>query len=175
MILSMGLKSYVNADIHIIGTLILKKVCSQSVASIAVATDSRRGEMGYYTTFELTVMPYAAEEEALDKVAEVVGYGPFNQGTKWYDYNENMTEVSMQIPGVLLILDGSGEESGDIWRKVWLNGEIVHSWKPDIEPPPVPDEILQRVGNYDGADFLRQKALSKLTPEDRKLLGLDES
>ena len=171
----MGLKSYANADIHITDTLILTKVCSQSVASIALVIASRRDEMGYYTTFELTVIPCAAEEEALDKVAEVVGYEPFSQGTKWYDHDKNMTEVSRQIPGVLLILDGSGEESGDIWRKVWLNGEMVHSWRPDVEPPPVPDEILQRVGDYDGADFLRQKALSKLTPEDRKLLGLDES
>lgn len=43
---------------------------------------------------------------------------------KWYDHVKEMAEFSKKFPDVLFILSGEGEESGDIWRKYFLDGKV---------------------------------------------------
>lgn len=100
--------------------------------------------MGYYTRFELTVRPYEYEERAKAKLEKISGHELFETSVKWYEYETHMTAVSKEIPA-LLILDGHGEESGDIWRTAWLNGKVVLSWKLDATPPEPSPEILKQV------------------------------
>ena len=41
---------------------------------------------------------------------------------KWYDYREEMIELSEAFPAVLLTLHGEGEENGDVWNEYYLAG-----------------------------------------------------
>lgn len=43
---------------------------------------------------------------------------------KWYKHDEHMTALSKKFPDVVFVLDGEGEETGDMWRKFFKNGEV---------------------------------------------------
>ena len=43
--------------------------------------------------------------------------------SKWYEHRADMQDISKVFPGVLFILNGVGEESGDIWREYHLDGK----------------------------------------------------
>ena len=42
---------------------------------------------------------------------------------KWYDYDEEMLELSKQFPETVFCLYGDGEESMDVWYKYYKNGK----------------------------------------------------
>lgn len=46
------------------------------------------------------------------------------ESTKWYDHEDHIKALSKDIPHVLFILSGQGEETGDIWRKYFLDGKM---------------------------------------------------
>ena len=92
--------------------------------------------MGYCTYFTITSKPIFKGEK-LDKLCEELeeisgGYGfeEYSQGTfgpgdsiKWYSIHDDMLKLSRQYPQHLFIVDGDGEESGDIWRCFFKNGK----------------------------------------------------
>lgn len=49
----------------------------------------------------------------------------FEESIKWYDHVEDMIKLSKVFPETLFILDGWGEEIGDVWRELYMNGERV--------------------------------------------------
>lgn len=104
--------------------------------------------MGYATDYKLSIEPATSE---LDRVVEAVAlktsgrYSSFEESCNWYEHDQDMKAVSKVFPHLLLVLDGSGEESGDIWRKIYLDGELVFEWQLDPIPPSIPSELLERV------------------------------
>ena len=60
---------------------------------------------------------------------------------KWYDCDEELTEVSKLYPNLLIIVEGVGEEYGDIWRLYVHNGKCVRHYAEIVFPP------------YDKAEF----------------------
>lgn len=105
--------------------------------------------MGYYTNFSLKVIK---KVEGVDIEVDEIEFPEFNEkimysgdlsiqelidGTdsmKWYDHEEDMLEISKKFPSLVFILDGDGEESGDIWREFYMNGKS-YFWNLDIERP----------------------------------------
>jgi len=93
--------------------------------------------MGYYTHFEVeaTSKSIAAAQAAAKDLAETSGYSVDMTGhntfeiheAKWYDWENHAAQVSKNHPGVIFQLDGSGEESGDIWRAWAHAGEVFKS------------------------------------------------
>lgn len=89
--------------------------------------------MGYYTRYTLTTTP-----DILDNIDfsyyfdDVTNYSLSNvdgsETIKWYEYHENMIEISRKYPDVVFCLRGEGEESGDIWQSFYKNGK-TSSWK----------------------------------------------
>lgn len=117
--------------------------------------------MGYETSYELTTLPVATQtDEVTAKIKALCsGYSPFEQSCKWYQHDENMKTVSRDFPHLILVLDGEGEDQGDVWRKAYLNGEIVFEWKlPVIERPSIPVEILNRIESAKQAKIAALKA-----------------
>lgn len=113
--------------------------------------------MGYYTNFSLKVIeiiedaeievdevefPEFNEKNMYDgdlSVQELIS--GYSDSMKWYDYEEDMIEISKKFPNLIFILDGNGEESGDIWRKFYMNGK-TYSWQLIIEKPNFDPEKL---------------------------------
>lgn len=100
--------------------------------------------MGYYTQYSISVLPADVDvDEVLEKVKAATGLclGEVADGTcKWYEHVADMEAASAAVPYVF-VLDGYGEEAGDVWRKVFANGLLIWEWKFNT-PPEVPDEIL---------------------------------
>lgn len=66
--------------------------------------------------------------EAFIKSHENMNYaistdGSMNDSCKWYEHEDDMIKLSKAIPYALFELNGEGEESGDIWKKYFLNGK----------------------------------------------------
>lgn len=47
---------------------------------------------------------------------------------KWYNWREEMTELSKRFPSIGFILCGEGEERGDDWMTAFLGGESEVSY-----------------------------------------------
>ena len=109
--------------------------------------------MGYYTKFDLeisgagerwvegvdvngnkvTVNIGFDHDEIQAEIEEMSGYKYlFEDTVKWYDHEVHMRAISKKYPDLLFILDGIGEEAGDLWRKYFKNG-LCQSERAHIE------------------------------------------
>lgn len=139
--------------------------------------------MGYYTQYKLKIEANLdifslIEEDFHDgkipteygTLKDIFPYmGDFSDECKWYGHNEDMLAISTQYPNVTFVLEGHGEETGDVWKKWYRNGN-VHVSKPELvyEPPTtefyndVDDDKLQR-------RLKISREISKLSKELRQL------
>lgn len=112
--------------------------------------------MGYYTSFNLSVTKYEdskmkrvgreTEIEIAKKLCEISKWfepSDFNKNIeasdypldeligfdtiKWYDHYDEMEALSKEFPSLYFVLEGYGEDWGDIWREYFHNGEGMHS------------------------------------------------
>lgn len=111
--------------------------------------------MGYYTSYELSVIPDELEKQVKSSIIEATGYDPFENDCKWYERNDVLQEISKETHA-LIIIDGRGEESGDVWRAVWLNGKIVMAWEVDTTPPEPSTELVKRVSQDSKAKRIKE-------------------
>lgn len=103
--------------------------------------------MGYYTSYTFSI--YAnpdvqlVDPQANEKAAVIINQfvdkeleGMFDDGSdgdhyiwygtesfKWYDCDDDMKKLSSMLPDVVLKMEGSGEEEGDLWQSYFLNGK----------------------------------------------------
>lgn len=47
-----------------------------------------------------------------------------DDAVKWYDCETDMKKLSISFPDYIFILEGEGEEPGDIWRKGFFRGKV---------------------------------------------------
>lgn len=84
--------------------------------------------MGYYTNYTLSTTSWNEDREEIEETLnEISGYNiefGWNDSRKWYDHEKHMKELSKIYADITFILDGEGEESGDIWRKYFKNGKM---------------------------------------------------
>jgi hypothetical protein len=80
--------------------------------------------MGYYTDFKLNAEP-AFPDNFEEKFYEITDYSleDYELNGKWYDWNDDMINLSKIFPNTLFTVDGTGEENEDIWRAYFKNGE----------------------------------------------------
>ena len=102
--------------------------------------------MGYYTNYKITVFEGNREVTEFDypNFSELELYGgsisiqdlvdDTADSCKWYDHEEEMIIYSKKFPDLLFVLDGDGEESGDIWRKFAVFGNFVLPWNGSAAP-----------------------------------------
>ena len=99
--------------------------------------------MGYYTKFKITVyrVDTISEEEGplyikndihafpelLESLKKISGFELpiFKYEHKWYDYKNHMSILSKEFPSSLFIVEGEGEASGDVWIKIFQNGNYI--------------------------------------------------
>jgi hypothetical protein len=59
-----------------------------------------------------------------------------SDAVKWYEHEFDMMHLSIKHPTVKFVLEGVGEDQGDVWRKIFLGGKMKY-----LEPEIVwPDE-----------------------------------
>jgi len=94
--------------------------------------------VGYYTDFTLKI---DGPEEAVEAMRNsdylsATDYGPLfenfyhNKGglyhwgdVKWYEFREDMTEISKRNPDLFFTLWGDGEEDSDLWVAYFYRGK----------------------------------------------------
>lgn len=72
------------------------------------------------------------ERDIIDRLKEISDYESWYDHddewklseVKWYDHKDHMKQLSKEYPDVTFILSGDGEEQGDVWREVWVNGSV---------------------------------------------------
>lgn len=92
--------------------------------------------MGYYTRYTLAWEPLddcstEALAEIMAKEIESSDYmlgalradGRALNARIWHYHEKDMEALSLKYPGILFTLSGESEESGDLWRKYFLNGK----------------------------------------------------
>lgn len=52
---------------------------------------------------------------------------PIGKPLKWYEYEEDMREISWAFPGWLFEIEGHGQELKDIWKTYFLDGKAQHA------------------------------------------------
>lgn len=105
--------------------------------------------MGYYTRFDIKIYELIYNKDNIPyKFREVLGgdlgliqdffyeeiSGTYSledmmnggESYKWYNQESNMRTVSKKFPDFMFIIKGEGEDSGDIWKTYWVNGECQH-------------------------------------------------
>jgi len=128
--------------------------------------------MRYYTNFYLKVYPENAKDEFIDNYLEIDENYPFDCDSVNFskrDYSDVIKKVSASLPGVVIVIDGEGESAGDVWREVWLNGEIVLDWQLDATLPEIPKEFLDQA-RYSDEEYLKKQALAKLSEKEKSCL-----
>lgn len=102
-------------------------------------------KIGYYTYYNLSVrndidlesqraaaVRLAEMFELSEKEKEHIGNTeyPFDfisyDSMKWYDWENDMTKLSEEFPGIEFVLYGEGEERDDTWRAFFKNGECIY-------------------------------------------------
>jgi len=82
--------------------------------------------MGYYTDFELSFNSPANREVITESLVNISGYDNLQyqeMNAKWYNWKEDMLELSKLYPEVLFTLEGSGEEKEDQWKAYFKGGK----------------------------------------------------
>lgn len=94
--------------------------------------------MGYYTYYSLEMHPSQEKDREneirraiLSKIYECDSEGVAEDeiefflmdSLKWYNHEDDMKEISLAYPDIIFILHGEGEETGDVWKAYYSNGE----------------------------------------------------
>lgn len=91
--------------------------------------------MGYYTRHTLTIIDnddinihtkvqdYINENEDLE-YALGDDFGESSDSCKWYEHENDMRKISKAFPDILFLLEGEGEDSGDMWKEYYLDGKM---------------------------------------------------
>lgn len=95
--------------------------------------------MGYFTRFSLDIIGELPPDKNIEdfelEISKKSSYDSdwtlFEDSVKWYDYSNDLKEFSKLYPELIFVLDGEGEESGDIWRSFYKDGKEQMS-KPTI-------------------------------------------
>jgi len=92
--------------------------------------------MGYYTNYTVET-DSDSRQAAIDAAADLIerskygvdltGATNFEVEAKWYEWEEDVSAVSKDHPGVIFYIYGKGEESGDIWKAWAHNGTVFQS------------------------------------------------
>lgn len=78
-----------------------------------------------------------------DDWEELFWRGGFNGS--WYEHKKDMQPLAKKYPNLTFILDGEGEEQGDVWREMY-RGEEVRRW--DMQPQ-TPPQTWEEMVNYE--------------------------
>ena len=103
--------------------------------------------MGYQTTYTLESTSDDNVDLHKQAIADASTFFAHSrkwpeESCSWYLHEDEMRDYSRDHPGVTFVLDGDGEEPGDIWRKWFRDGEM-RVWRLEVDRPDDPPEPFQ--------------------------------
>lgn len=82
--------------------------------------------MGYYTIHKLTIVE--GDDCITDYEQEICEFADyphlFSDSAKWYACESDMKRYSKTQLGVTFLIEGEGEEKGDIWKCYFKDGKM---------------------------------------------------
>lgn len=88
--------------------------------------------MGYYTKYLVKILNADGSPDTSNvwdwlhtndkELFETVNHS--GDECKWYEHDNDMRKLSIRFPDSVFILSGEGEESGDVWKKYYMNGSL---------------------------------------------------
>lgn len=143
--------------------------------------------MGYYTTYKLNIKnndlnAFSFLEEQAENGSDIgLAFNHDLEPCNWYEYKEDMVALSIMFPDALFELEGEGEKHKDVWRAYFKNGKVqecsaIISYPPFDESKMVdgvPSKNIDSHVMFISKEYkTKMSALSKLTDEEKKVLGL---
>lgn len=114
--------------------------------------------MGYYTSYGLELI--GSEEDVIAFEDDLLKSSSCADGTydpdikdlvesggvfaKLYDIEDVISEVALRHTDVLVVLEGNGEDCGDLWESRWRGSEYEHQ---SAIIPPFKNKALQKPMN----------------------------
>lgn len=86
--------------------------------------------MGYYTDY--TISWDDPNLKTIDAYDEAIENGDTLHSVKWYEHDSDLKAISNEYPNVKFTVTGTGEETPDFWKRVYLNGEKIESKHGDV-------------------------------------------
>jgi hypothetical protein len=125
--------------------------------------------MGYQTNYNLSTIPATEHKAALEIIVHRIcdGFSPFDDACKWYEHEKDAATASTMLPGVIIRIDGAGEDAGDEWALYAFNGETVKHKREEWTPPPPPDKWVAQASTV--MDRRAAEARDKEIAELRRL------
>lgn len=89
--------------------------------------------MGYYTYFYIDILKDSDNQtddffkdlsEKIELSEDIIKGYTFE--AKWYNYKEDIKELSKKYPKLLIKIDGEGGDRFDNWESYFCNGECHH-------------------------------------------------
>lgn len=71
--------------------------------------------------FERHRLEFEKDHDGLD--LDNFNFFIFGEARKWYEFGDDMIELSKRIPGIVFELTGEGDDPSDRWRYYYLNGK----------------------------------------------------
>jgi len=96
---------------------------TKAIEELEKQAESLTGELKEIALKDITEKKNRKPKNTRELVTKELGFNPFSDDCKWYDHDKDMREISKKYPETIFILEGEGEESGDIWKKYYLNGK----------------------------------------------------
>lgn len=102
--------------------------------------------MGYYSNFEITIVnEKASVEEISEPFSQLTGYGVsylddetlFLNDVKWYDWEDDMIELSKQFPWAAIEVSRFGEDNLDWEVSLFINGKEFNKSVEYVNPATV--------------------------------------
>lgn len=95
---------------------------SEKNAEIAEVENSNLSQKLKNQILQTIENEYESQRMTETLLIKELDYNPFEDSCKWYDHNKDMLRISKKYPGTIFVLNGDGEESGDVWRKYYHKG-----------------------------------------------------
>lgn len=90
-----------------------------------------------------TIMGWLQKDLGFDSQLEHIDSYGASSWSKWAEHDEDMIRLSRNFPQVLFVLDGAGEEDGDLWRTYYLSGLLQYAPAQITYPPFDPRELAE--------------------------------
>jgi hypothetical protein len=112
--------------------------------------------MGYLTFYKVTIQPFnqSLYNDLLDG-----GFCPDNE-CKWYNYDDDCLTISDHYLNHMIVVQGSGEDAGDIWKNVYMNGKVIWRWKLNAEIPEIPIDLYSRYQSAPGLPIIIEEEVT---------------